>query len=272
MIIDYVLFNNEFSVLRARLEYLKPLVDVHVLVESDHTFSGKPKRMLFSELGKQLGPLSSKVVVAQQFYRGSYDFSKSPKSDTDETSPQFLMVRYQRDGGYEKLRGFITEDIVLVGDVDEIPSREAIAKIANQIKVRQATVLATSDIKPFGPVTLVQEHYLYSPHFRVNGDYSGTVIITNGLLAQVGPHRVREDRSKFPKVEGGGWKLDGFTNAEGLRTKAQCSAYQNRVNDKVLSEEHIAKCLTEGKDLLGRKTLKTEKVENTLPSELNVAV
>ncbi len=48
-IIDTVIINDELDLLRLRLEYLRDKVDAHIIVESDLTFTGKPKRLHFNE-------------------------------------------------------------------------------------------------------------------------------------------------------------------------------------------------------------------------------
>ena len=46
MIVDAFIFNNEFDILKARIDYLKDVVDYFVIVESNTTFTGNRKKLL----------------------------------------------------------------------------------------------------------------------------------------------------------------------------------------------------------------------------------
>ena len=49
MIIDSFIFSNELQMLELRLDYLNPLVDKFILVESSTTHSGEEKPLHFNE-------------------------------------------------------------------------------------------------------------------------------------------------------------------------------------------------------------------------------
>ena len=48
-ILDVFLFYNELDLLKARLEYLGPIVDQFIISEANIDFSGKEKKFLLSQ-------------------------------------------------------------------------------------------------------------------------------------------------------------------------------------------------------------------------------
>lgn len=113
MIYDCFLFNNELDILKIRCEEMKGLNVTHVLVESPYTFFGLEKPLYYFnniELFKEYNI----VHIVANIMNGNKN-----KLDNEIT---------QRD---EILKGLINckdDDIVIISDVDEVPSYNAIKK------------------------------------------------------------------------------------------------------------------------------------------------
>ena len=65
-ILDVFLFYNEVELLKARLEYLGPIVDFFVISEADTDFAGRKKSFILSpELISSL-PYADKIIYHQE--------------------------------------------------------------------------------------------------------------------------------------------------------------------------------------------------------------
>jgi predicted O-methyltransferase YrrM len=132
-IIDCFLFNNEIDMLKLRLEELKDVVDIFVLVESKYTFSGKDKPLYFE-------------LVKDEFrnYNIQHIILSGLPSDNAWSNEAF-----QRNAPLEYLRNNMSaNDVALLCDLDEIPNPIAIQAIRNN------TVTA--------PVYLQMDFYYYN--------------------------------------------------------------------------------------------------------------
>lgn len=269
MLLDVFPFTNEFRILKARLDYLNSIVDLFVIVEADITYSGIAKRMLFQDLRGQFGQINHKIMVVPQHYKGSFDFKKLPKDENDIEAPSYLMEKFQRDGALEALRGMPGDAKVMVGDVDEIPNQQQIAKVLNNMQAAEAVVMSTGDAKGHPPVVLEMDNYMYTLGWKTKNKWLGTVITNNNVVNAVGLSKLRNDRSKLLKVENGGWHLNNFMPAEGVQAKIMSFAHQHLNEEKTRDLEYIKKCMGDGKDVFGRKEFKLEAVsEPTIPATL----
>lgn len=120
-IYDCFTFFNEKEILKFRLQYLKDVVDYFVIVEADTTHSGKPKEQNFSW----------DLVPADIHHKIIYNYISFPEVMPD---PNWTSVNneenikaWQREN-YQRfvIKDFLTlaedEDLILITDVDEIPS------------------------------------------------------------------------------------------------------------------------------------------------------
>lgn len=106
------MYNGELELLRARAQLLGPLRDRVVVVESDRTFTGRPKELVGPEHLKLLDDGASNV-----------HFVRANLPGPDEPG----VVPWDRESAQrEALAAAIgdvadADDVVLVGDVDELP-------------------------------------------------------------------------------------------------------------------------------------------------------
>jgi len=114
MIIDCFPFFNELDLLEARLEYLDPVVDAFVISECDHTFSGLPKPFYYERNKGRYARFHGKIV------RVGVEIVPDENSRVNEAS-----TRNGALTGLDQVRPG-PDDLVLIGDVDEIPARATI--------------------------------------------------------------------------------------------------------------------------------------------------
>lgn len=114
MIYDCSLFYDEFMLLDIRLAELWPVVDKFVILESNKTFSGKPKPLYFSDQAERYAPYKDKLVPVV--------FAQSnPSAD------RWVNDYAQRNALGDYLKTVCQpDDIIILTDGDEIIAREAV--------------------------------------------------------------------------------------------------------------------------------------------------
>jgi beta-1,4-mannosyl-glycoprotein beta-1,4-N-acetylglucosaminyltransferase len=117
-VVDAVIFANELDLLEIRLRELYPVVDLFFIVESAKTFTDKPKPLAFMENKERFRFAEDKIV---------YGEFKAPPV-TEEQAMGFTLETMLRDfmSNLLRSRGVVNDDIVIMADVDEIPSRHTI--------------------------------------------------------------------------------------------------------------------------------------------------
>jgi len=114
-VIDMFPFNNELEMLDIRLGEMADWVDHFVIVESNLTFSNRPKPLHFLENRDRFSRYSEKIV---------HVVADRPPPHVNSSWPREY---YQRDMALSGLAGLVAEDdLILNSDVDEIISAEAI--------------------------------------------------------------------------------------------------------------------------------------------------
>jgi beta-1,4-mannosyl-glycoprotein beta-1,4-N-acetylglucosaminyltransferase len=114
MIYDCFTFNDELDLLELRLEYLNPVVDKFVIVESQYTFSGLKKTTVFEDSRQRFAKYADKIVYIQD--------SKEPNTDA------WLNEFHQRNLLKAGLKEAADDDLAIISDVDEIPYLSKILK------------------------------------------------------------------------------------------------------------------------------------------------
>ncbi|XP_016432482.2 uncharacterized protein LOC107759123 [Nicotiana tabacum] len=146
-VFDAVLFNNEVDMLTIRWKELYPYITEFVLLESNSTFTGLPKPSYFANHRDQFEFVESRLTYGQipgRFRRGENPFV--------EEAYQRLALDYLL-----KQAGIQDDDLLIMSDVDEIPSRHTI------------NLLRWCDDIP-SVLHLRLKNYLYSFEFLVDND------------------------------------------------------------------------------------------------------
>lgn len=151
-IIDTFLFFNEIDLLKIRLEYLFDLVDIFIIVEHDQTFNGVKKELNYEKLSSQIENYKSKIIYKK--FKGQFSSHEDIVEHLDKDKNQvsnlikknllkpdyykkydltFSIESYQKDTVLYPLYDLSLgeEDIIINGDVDEIPYRNLIKDFKN---------------------------------------------------------------------------------------------------------------------------------------------
>jgi len=146
MLIDAFLYFNEKELVELRIKYLNNLVDYFVIVEADITHQGKKKDWNFPKiLERNLKEFSSKI----QYHQLNIDPEKIKKEeswiiDDIKGDDAHRVDNFQRNYIKTACKKFSNEDILIISDIDEIPSKQKLEFIKS------------CDFKKIAPIALEQ--------------------------------------------------------------------------------------------------------------------
>ncbi|XP_021299100.1 uncharacterized protein LOC110427814 isoform X1 [Herrania umbratica] len=144
-VFDAVLFSNEIDILKLRWNELYPYITQFVLLESNSTFTGLPKPLIFASNRlefKFIEPRLTYGMIGGRFKKGENPF-------VEEAYQRVALDQLIRIAGIED------DDLLIMSDVDEIPSAHTI------------NLLRWCDGVP--PVIHLQlRNYLYSFEYHVD--------------------------------------------------------------------------------------------------------
>lgn len=249
VIIDTFAYNGE-PIVELRLKYLYPYVTEFVIVESRQTHTGKVKPELFCETYAHVFmPYQDKIkfLIIDSFPDMPVDWLAERSRITltsfirPDTSEHWFRENYQRNHAQQYVREkYATTDyIVMVCDVDEIPSTEVVQGLPTRY---------------FGldlPTRFEMKFFYYhfgwkkpSPWYHafcINDKGAGT---GNFSDMRVGCTNVY--------VPNAGWHASYFMNKADIARKIQSIAHAENDVPEFKKMAYIQKCLTSGKDLFAR--------------------
>ncbi|XP_054799016.1 uncharacterized protein LOC129303607 isoform X2 [Prosopis cineraria] len=115
-VFDAVLFSNELDILTIRWQEMSPYVTQFVLLESNSTFTGMPKPLVFATNREKFSfaePQLTYGVIGGRFKKGENPF-------VEEAYQRVALDQLLRISGIED------DDLLIMSDVDEIPSAHTI--------------------------------------------------------------------------------------------------------------------------------------------------
>lgn len=250
MIYDCVPFFNELDILKLRMQIMAPYVDFFVIEEASVTFSGEPKRMLFAE--------------NRQIFE---EFEEKIRYVAVENSPMEGVTTHERDKFQKNrliqgLSDCKPEDIIIFGDVDEIPNPETLARLIERFEPGKVYHLAQRMFYCFLNMEEISGNLL-----SITGEFPGvakrqwlgTKVCSFSELPREGIVNLREVAPEDPRsvrVADGGWHF-GYMGGDGERdvakrigVKVQAAAHQEYNKARYLNEA-VDRLLC-GEDIFGR--------------------
>ena len=195
LVIDCVPAHDEVELLRARIEYLRDDVDLFLVAEGTHTFSGLPKPPALGAAFE--GDPKVRVVGVPLGFQG--DAWARERSQRDALGDE---ARRAAD------RAGAAEFVCLQCDADEIPSREAVR------------ALRALDRPPLQPLSREMTMLYYSPRWH------GPELVWRLPAAVWGSHlrehtmtQTRQLQGRHGLVRGAGWHLSSFMTPARLARK-----------------------------------------------------
>ncbi|XP_073526514.1 beta-1,4-mannosyl-glycoprotein 4-beta-N-acetylglucosaminyltransferase-like [Phyllobates terribilis] len=223
-VFDAVLFNNEVDMLQIRWNELYPYVTQFVLLESNSTFTAIPKPMFFGinrDKFKFVEPRLTYGKIGGRFRKGENPF-------VEEAYQRLALDQLL------KLAGIQEDDLLIMSDVDEIPSRHTIDLLR-----------WCDDIPPILHLRL--KNYLYSFEFKVD-DSSWRASIHR---YQPGKTRYAHFRQTDLLLADSGWHCSFcFRYIEDFIFKMKAYSHTDRVRfSHYLNPQRIQNIICKGTDL-----------------------
>lgn len=254
MIIDCFTFFNEIEMLEARLEYLNDVVDYFVIVESNTTFSGKPKPLNYLPNASRYQKYLHKII----YFPYAADLTKlnfNKKIEKYDPNSAPWQVEYlQRNYIGNALKFFDEDDIVLLGDLDEIPNKNVIEVAINTLKTHQA-------------VSLEQQMFYHNFSLRQISLWKGTIITSNQILQGVSAQKLRDARSILPYIPNGGFHLSYWFGPAEIANKIKSFAHQEYNKPEFTDHDKIIERISKGVDLFDRPFLEPAD-PSAIPSDI----
>lgn len=242
MIFDAFLFHNELDLLELRLETLSRAVDRFVVVECNWTHQGDPKSFRFDL-----------VDPRWELFADRIDHVRVTAMPPDRR-PEALEP-FHRECLLRGLEEADEGDIVMVSDLDEIPSPAAVSAYFAQ----DAEIVAVE-----------QSLYYYWINCRMC-QCTGTRISTVRAAREWGPQRLRHHPEPLATLrsEGepnwGGWHFSYLGGASAIREKTRAFMHPGCAAQQFMSDANLAKCLATGADLYGRGRGRLVEIDGTWP-------
>ena len=194
MRIDSFLFNGEIDMLELRLSILDPIIDRFVIVESTVEFSGRSKPLYFQENKNRFLQWKDKIYY--------YPILDTPDSGTNRWAREY----HQRNAIIRGLEGSKSNDVVFMGDLDEIPDLEAVK--AN---------------KRGGYQQVYSLYYVNA--ICTETSWVGTTALYYFQCQQLGIQNVRNSRHSFQIINPGGWHFAYLMTPEQIHHKLGAFAH-----------------------------------------------
>lgn len=244
-VIDAFLFFNEIEIALFRMEALTADVDVFVILEAKHTFSGKSKPLHFFNNREKFKKFKNKIVY--RVFRGG----NSCVSWDNETAQRNYMKNIFGKICFE-------DDLICVSDVDEIPKFSSITPKHLFDK----------------PCVFIMDMFTYSWKFRLGQNiWTGTkMMLYNSFKLYF--HCIQDfrtyNRDKCMQILDGGWHLTYFGGAEKITDKLNAFSHTELNIPEFNNLDNINKSLHSGDDLFKRgSVIEHIEYENTgLPKHL----
>lgn len=216
MIYDTFLYDGEEEMLKLRIDTLKDVVDCFVPVRGSKTFRGNKKEDVRPI---HCGRLSDRYSVRVAWL------------DLPCFSDPWLSEFWHRNHALTVMPDLKPSDMVLIGDVDEIPD--------------------PSNVKHLGAHCM--EFYYYSARWSKGCKWIGTVgVLGETLLSGMLPSNLRMMKDELSRIQGG-WHLSYFfMDAIAIRDKIRAFSHQEFDKPEFTDLESIQTRMNQGLDLFDR--------------------
>lgn len=229
---DCALFNGEFDLLALRIRELDTLVHRFVVIESDTTFSGKPKAVKFSKDHSAIRAFADRI-----------DFVLV--DDMPDTGDAWQRETWQRNAALRGVIGAADDDLILMSDVDEIPRVECLQQ-----------ALVDREFDAFGFRMNTYYFYMNYKYVRKVPKLVCAVAADARLLKIHKPDAVRygvRDGTIPARIfDEGGWHFSYLMDDAAIREKIRSFSHQEYNTEKFLKKVNRERLVMRSKGLFGR--------------------
>ena len=233
-IIDAMIFYNELDMLEARLHILGDVVDHFVICEAAETHSGQPKPYHFAANAERFKQWTDQIVYVQV------------DNLTGSGRNSWQRERYHRSRIADGLVEAAPDDLIIVGDCDEIANPAVLGSIADG-------------------AMLELDFYYYSLRHRVR---QGWAIGAMRWGLEKDPNKIRTGEGHdFPHIAHGGVHLSYFGGPQQVLSKIQSFMHSGDIAKDVPRDANwIKQRIDAGRDLYDRDlVIERVPLSDTLP-------
>lgn len=257
---DCFTFCNEFELLKLRLRALWNVVDCFVIVEADKTHTNNPKPFYFWERQDDFREFFPKIrhvpVEMNVPFGGVGDWS---------------IEHAQRDAIAYGLSDAAPDDLIMIGDADEILAPDVFARLNDEMKLTAPVVTVNA---PKGSVTCPARLLVSASEFLNRGaivmaqsrhscyfdlvhpePWCGTVLAKRKNLTT--PQALRDLRNDLPRFPDGGYHFTYMGGVERIIDKMTSivdgNEYVVHSGGRLIDRAYVTEAMTNGKDLYGRR-------------------
>lgn len=243
-IYDCFPFFNELDLLEIRFNELYDTVDYFVISEATRTHANVIKPLYFQDNKQRFEKFLDKVihVVVDDFT--AFD--------------SWSIERHQRESLSKGLANCNDQDIIITGDIDEIPNVDAIKKYKTSM----------------GMACLRMHMHYYYLNCRANYFWDWTRLLPYGLLKTIGHCQARYTPNYNPEnlISNGGWHFSFLGGTEKIIEKIESTAHQEYNIPTYKNRESIIQMVENGKDIFFREDLNYTylDIDDTYPLYIRV--
>jgi beta-1,4-mannosyl-glycoprotein beta-1,4-N-acetylglucosaminyltransferase len=229
-------FFNELDLLELRLETLNPVVDYFIISESTKTHSGLDKPLYFEENKDRYKKFHDKIIHQKINYTpNNYDelvemhnVAKYVNADTtqrvckhifsadwfDKGVDSYLRDTFEKEALLYPLVNHSAKDtdVVLLGDLDEIPRPEIIKDLMRVF----SNNWGQQDVYHL----FHDMFYYYLNLQKVNEPWHGTLATTVGVFKKLGFSHMRTHKPGY-KIDNAGWHFTYMGGVDKIKTKVK---------------------------------------------------
>ena len=246
MIYDAVMLGyvTDLDLLDIRLHELADVVDRFVVVEACETFTGKRKPLHLYHARSRFAEFADRLEYVT--------LHSLPQGDA------WTREAYQRNAILAGLRDAAEDDIVLMGDCDEIPRAASVPQAVEALRHRPVVA--------FGQ----RLSFYYANNVCYTTDWRGTLASTVQTARTWTPQGMRDARNAVGALRNAGWHMTnvvGRQGVEALQTKITSFSHTEVATPEILDAAHLRECVALGKDPSGRTDIlfRVERGERDYP-------
>lgn len=242
-VIDVSMFFNEYDVLRIRLEELYPVVDKFIITENNRTLRGADKPYYLTENFDQFAKYADKIEIFRQD-------DNTVSFNTDPGAAAWERESWQRNSVVERLEGCDPNDIIIFGDVDEIPRRSVVANADPQDILR-------IELQDFSVGINLW-----------NGWYISDKIVRYRVLDTMTPQQIRKyDDGEW--IRQAGWHFSSIGSADHISNKFHSFAHSEIDTADISAPDALQRRIDNKEDIAGRGfRLEAYEIDDSWPEEI----
>lgn len=281
-IYDCFPFFCELDLLEIRLNILDPYVDYFVIRESNLGFAGNSKKYFFEENKNLFEKFLHKIIYIKvdnnpdQFYRMPY--IEDPKSDEDicmnkiynfvdkstnwsKNENHWGREFFQRECLHKGLLNCNDDDLILFGDLDEIPDPNILSRVISSYEYDKTYVFE-------------QKMYYYYINLLKENIWRGTILTSYRFLKDKPLNDLRLNGRNlisgiypFEVIQNAGWHFSYMGGTDRVIFKIESGGHQELNNDFI--KNNVYSNISQKKDIFFRGCEMTEvDIDNTYPEWL----